>query len=207
MQAFTGYDPSGKQIVVSFRGSSNTENWIDDFDYFQQSYPGINGAYIHSGFYSAFNALARDILPDYQHLLEQRAGSKTLVTGHSLGAALAQVAALNFSHNALASSIETWTYGSPRFGNKELSEYYMKQIDVNWRIVNIHDVVPTVPPNYMVPGVTSAYHHTGTEIWYTSDSPLTFKQCNGSGEDKLCDYLKPSAEDHLEYMNIHESCS
>ena len=174
LQAFTGYDPSNQQIVVSFRGSSNAENWFDDFTYFQKPYPGVVGAYVHDGFYDAYNDLySKGLGKDYMELLKAHPNKKTLSTGHSLGAALAQIAALNFSVITTSSPIETWTYGSPRFGNNALIQYFSKQISLNWRLVNLHDVVPTVPPE-TAPGITSPYHHTFTEIWYVSDSPLKF---------------------------------
>ena len=205
LQAFTGYDPSGDQIVVSFRGSHNAENWFDDFTYFQKPYPGVEGAYVHDGFYDAYGDLyKKGVGSDYLALIKKYPGKKTLSTGHSLGAALSQIAALNFSAMG-GGEIETWTYGSPRWGNQPLINYFATKIPINWRLVNLHDIVPTVPPE-KGPGITSPYHHTWTEIWYTSDSPLKYKQCNGSGEDKSCDYVVPSAEDHLEYLDIHESC-
>ena len=207
LQAFTGYDPSNQQIVVSFRGTQNAENWFDDFTYFQKPYPGVAGAYVHDGFYDAYNDLyTKGVGNAYQALIKSHPNKKTLSTGHSLGAALAQIAALNFSNINPNTTIETWTYGSPRWGNQPLIEYFGKQISLNWRLVNLHDVVPTVPPKTGA-GITSPYHHTFTEIWYTSDSPLKYKQCDGSGEDSSCSYLVPSAADHLEYLDIHESCS
>ena len=150
---------------------------------------------------------AGGIQKDYESLLAAHPGAKTMSTGHSLGAALASLAALNFSRTT-SNAVEVYTFGCPRFGNKELAQYFAGQVAANWRIVNEHDVVPTIHPETdLVPGVKSNYHHTWTEIWYQQDDPLRYRQCDGSGEDSECGYLIPSAEDHLQYMNIHESCS
>ncbi len=106
-----------------------------------------------------------------------------------------------------SATITSYNYGSPRWGNQVLINYYANKVKTNWRLVNINDIVPTVPPKEKdTPGVTSPYHHTWTEIHYTSDSPLKYTQCNGSGEDAKCDYLVPSAEDHLHYLNINCCC-
>merc|ERR1719242_368570 len=83
LQAFTGYDPSGDQIVVAFRGSHNVLNWFDDFEVWQQEYPGVPGAYIHEGFYQAWNDLAsKGITNAYRALLAKYPGKKTLSTGY-----------------------------------------------------------------------------------------------------------------------------
>merc|ERR1719242_1272988 len=206
LQAFTGYDPTADQIVVAFRGSHNVLNWFDDFEVWQQEYPGIDGAYIHEGFYQAWNDLAsKGITKDYAALLAKYPGKKTLSTGHSLGAAVASVAALDFAKTKGAGSIEVYTFGCPRWANKPLAQVFEQRVDVNWRLVNVHDIVPTIPePKH--PNVTSPYHHTSTEVWYTSDKPLKYKICDGTGEDIRCKYVVPSANDHLQYMGEYETC-
>merc|ERR1712048_1008698 len=56
----------------------------------------------------------------------------------------------------------------------------------NWRIVNRYDTVVTVPIKKM------GYYHVGTEIWYRwqrwwwNEDPISYKICDGSGEDKEC---------------------
>lgn len=93
-----------------------------------------------------------------------------------------------------------FTYGSPRWANSVLANYFGTQITTHWRLTNEHDVVPTVPRE------DDNYHHTWTQIWYKSDSPLTFVQCDGSGEDPACEYIGDSVYDHLHYMGIYETC-
>ena len=119
LQVFIGYDEDGDQIVVSFRGSSNIEDWLDDLDYFKTDYPWVSGGEIHRGFYEAWGELSNTVMSYTTNLMTQHKGTTVLVTGHSLGAALAQVAAANFSRwkqdNKLSNDIITYTYGSPRW--------------------------------------------------------------------------------------------
>jgi hypothetical protein len=49
-QGFIGYDKALNLIIVSFRGSHNTENWIEDFTFEKVSY-SCKGCEIHLGFY------------------------------------------------------------------------------------------------------------------------------------------------------------
>ena len=40
--------------MVSFRGTHNAVDWLDDFDALQVAYPGVPNAWIHKGFYDAW---------------------------------------------------------------------------------------------------------------------------------------------------------
>merc|ERR1712053_49213 len=90
--------------------------------------------------------------------------------------------------------------GQPRWCNKNLALYFNKIIDSNWRIVNEHDSVPTIPYESI------GYFHTSIEVWYSSTDPLTYQQCDGSGEDWGCYYVGYSVEDHLNYFGLYEDC-
>jgi len=204
LQAFVGYDTKEKQIVVSFRGSSNLIDWLDDLTYTLIPYPWVSGGEIHEGFYLAWGEISKEVMDATTALMSKYSGSTILVTGHSLGAALAQIAALNFTRYAESTknsaTVLTYTFGSPRWGNINVADYFGSLIGTNWRLVNVHDIVPTVPPQ------SFGFHHTWTEIWYTSDSPLEYTQCDGSGEDPACSYVITSVEDHLWYLDLYEQC-
>ena len=54
MQGFVGQAP-GNDIVVSFRGSDNIRNWIDNIDITKtDAYPKCDGCRVHTGFYKAW---------------------------------------------------------------------------------------------------------------------------------------------------------
>lgn len=205
LQAFVGYDTQESQIVISFRGSTDLIDWLDDLDAVMTPYPGVSGGEVHEGFYDAWLELANDVMAPAEALIKKYHHATLLITGHSLGAALAQLCALNASTYArsvgFTGSVVTYTYGSPRWGNLAMADYFATLVDVNWRMVNMHDVVPTVPPE------SDGFHHTWVEIWYTSDSPLVYTVCDNSGEDPNCSYIVTSVEDHLWYMDLYESCS
>ena len=70
-----------------------------------------------------------------------------VVTGHSLGGALATLAAIDISR--LTSQTYLWTYGSPRVGNKNFYTLVQNAFRVSYRVVNNRDMVPHLPPrNY-----------------------------------------------------------
>lgn len=41
-------------VVVSFRGTHNIADWLDDLDAVQTAYPKVDNGYVHKGFYSAW---------------------------------------------------------------------------------------------------------------------------------------------------------
>eukprot|EP00486_Rosalina_sp_Unknown_P004278 CAMPEP_0201571788 /NCGR_PEP_ID=MMETSP0190_2-20130828/14722_1 /ASSEMBLY_ACC=CAM_ASM_000263 /TAXON_ID=37353 /ORGANISM="Rosalina sp." /LENGTH=366 /DNA_ID=CAMNT_0047996811 /DNA_START=25 /DNA_END=1122 /DNA_ORIENTATION=+ len=215
LQAFAGYDPDNRRIVASFRGTANIDDWMKDFDYSQTTYPyasayGVDTTTdcIHSGFYDSWNELSGDgLTTTLTELFSKYPGSDILVTGHSLGAAIAQIAALEFKLSPVYDSysigaVNVITFGSPRWARDILATVYDKVIDSNWRIVNEDDIVPTVPYTYM----SNGFHHSATEIRYTDYETLTYTQCDGSGEDSDCDYIGYSIPDHLHYLDLYEDC-
>ena len=123
MQGFVGYSSSNKAIIVAFRGSSNIKNWIDDFDFFQIPYTKCVGCLMHNGFYLGYLTISHTMKSQIQLLLSKYRGSSIYVTGHSLGGALATIAALDIKHTYDV-PIKVYTFGQPRVGNGLYSKYF-----------------------------------------------------------------------------------
>jgi triacylglycerol lipase len=99
-----------------------------------------SGGNIHSGFNNAYHEVALDI----QNRLD-RDDLKDLplyITGHSLGGALATVAAKKMTH-PLGGIAACYTFGSPRVGD----EHWITDIKAPiYRLVNAADCVTMLPP-------------------------------------------------------------
>ena len=54
VHGYVGYRPDTQEIIASFRGSNNWENWAEDFVFDKIDYPDCIGCQIHSGFYGDF---------------------------------------------------------------------------------------------------------------------------------------------------------
>jgi triacylglycerol lipase len=99
-----------------------------------------SGGKIHTGFDDAFSQVAVEI---QQFLNQEEFKDKPLfITGHSLGGALATVAAKKLSHRGGIASC--YTFGSPRVGNVDWSTGIKTPI---YRIVNAVDPVTMLPPS------------------------------------------------------------
>lgn len=147
------------------------------------------------------NSVKDDVVKEVQRLHEANSSANIFVTGHSLGAAVAALCAveLGASSQSLGFPIAgVYTYGEPRVGNDQFAKFYMTGTQVSWRVTHWRDIVPHLPPEAF------GFHHTATEVWYTEDQN-NYTVCDDSGEDPTCaDQLfeAVSIDDHLLYMGI-----
>lgn len=95
--SLSGIFPRHRVVVVVFRGTSNIENWVNNMKFLFSPFPNTHcsDCSVHQGFLDAFLSLYEEIRGDVSYLLEQYPHYRVLVTGHSLGAALAQLHALD----------------------------------------------------------------------------------------------------------------
>lgn len=112
---------------------------------------------VHSGFKAEFEA-SKDSL----HEALQQTAFKTKgvhLAGHSLGAAVAQIAALDLVTNHGTDVKKVTTFGGPRVFTQDASELYNDKGlgDVTLRVKQDKDPVPRLVPRGM-------YHHTGKKI-------------------------------------------
>jgi predicted lipase len=115
--------------------TTNADFWLADW---------ARGAKVHRGFKNALDEVWEGLFPYLAAL--QRRGCKIWMTGHSLGAALATLAADRFGE-----AQGVYTFGSPRVGNRRFKENYSVR---TYRFVNGNDLVARVPP-------AGIYEHVG----------------------------------------------
>lgn len=167
------------QIVIAFRGTYSITNAIIDLSTIPQEYapyPGDDGddssdkslfrgrqqqltsapqcvnCTVHVGFHTAWQHTRAKIMPDIlQASLLQPEYNLTLV-GHSLGGAVAMLAALEFKSRGF--DPEVTTFGEPRVGNQALADYVDTCFSLNdtqtpglryRRVTHVDDPVPLLP--------------------------------------------------------------
>jgi len=83
--------------------------------------PECVGCKVHSGFYHALNSVWGELYQEVTLLQALHPEFALQVTGHSMGAALAQLAGARFS----AKGIDTFmiNFGQPRIGNEAYANY------------------------------------------------------------------------------------
>ncbi|KHJ91942.1 triacylglycerol lipase [Oesophagostomum dentatum] len=149
-----------KAIVVSFRGTDGFLQLMEEADksVFKSQVSWIAGGkvskYFNDAFMDMWNGGMKD---DFNTLRQQYPGYQVWVTGHSLGGAMASLAAsyIVASKLAPAASVELVTFGQPRTGNKDFSAAHDNQMAYSFRVTHWRDMVPHVPLEDM----EGYYHH------------------------------------------------
>ena len=162
------FDPS--QMISDFR--TNIDIRLSEW---------IRGGRVHSGFKAALNDVWDEMLPEIENLKSQ--GLKIWITGHSLGAALATLAA-----DRLQDVQGLYTFGSPRVGDQGFQERFRPNA---FRLVNGNDIVASVPPE-------NPYHHVGV---------LKFIDSNREIHDRSCQQEKSDVSSRLDAPNASESAN
>ncbi|CAL9781634.1 unnamed protein product [Musa acuminata subsp. burmannicoides] len=214
LQAYVGVAHDLNAVIVAFRGTQehSIRNWIQDLFWKQLdlNYPDMPDAMVHHGFYSAYHntTLRPGIVSAVQEARELYGDIPVMVTGHSMGGAMASFCALDLTVNYGIHNVQLMTFGQPRVGNAAFASYFSKHVQNAVRVTNEHDIVPHLPPYYSYfPQKT--YHHFPREVWVhnVGIGSLVYmieKVCDGSGEDPSCSRSVSgnSVSDHLAYFGI-----
>lgn len=146
-----------RDVVIAFRGTATCLEWLENLRATLTNIPGeSSGAMVESGFLSLYTSgtescpSLREMVREEIGRLLQSYGEEALsltITGHSLGAALATLAAYDikehFKRNA--AMVTVMSFGGPRVGNKKFRQRLEKQGTKVLRIVNSEDVITKLP--------------------------------------------------------------
>jgi hypothetical protein len=129
-----------------------------------------------------------------------------MITGHSLGGALATFAAIDIKRKLDLSQrvVNFYSFGSPRTGNQAWSDYIQSLYPNGgyYRVSHYTDIVVQNPPRPF------GYNHAGDEVWYLNNKGLQYKICPykvGSVEDASCSdsyIFRNGIDPHLYYLDI-----
>lgn len=160
-------------VLISFRGTYSVSNVFADImcwrvthmpqrgNYFQRTRP-----LIHHGFHECWigDNLNFIILNQVIEIITSdefnRKDIQVMVTGHSLGGALAILAAYDIKKycGIPENQILCYTFGAPRVGNHAFVRDYIEHIPNTWQIINDMDVVPRALKFFIL------YKHTGKRV-------------------------------------------
>jgi predicted lipase len=110
--AIVGINYENSEIVVAFRGTNGMdyENWCTNINAFQSDYNSISGAKVHTGFLQAYKDVREKVIHQVTEYIRLPSKMKIFVTGHSLGGALALLAALDIKLT-FNKEVTLYTYG------------------------------------------------------------------------------------------------
>ena len=104
-------------------------------------------------------------------LSDSGAFSTLYVSGHSLGGAVAILAAPDLAAQTLRMPI-MYNFAAPRVADETFQERYHEVIETSWRVVNNRDLVPDLPPSSVIavdvfPPETLTYAHVSSVREFT----------------------------------------
>lgn len=154
---FAPREAPGTQVLV-FRGTAELTHWIFNVKTLLSAWP--TGGKVHTGFAQAFESLE----PSLREAFPSAPQSPLCLAGHSLGGALALLAATHFPSQAV------YTFGCPRPGNGPFADGVVAKTPV-YRVVHDQDIVTTIP--YEIEFLNDlAYRHAGRTVHLRPDEPL-----------------------------------
>ncbi|KAF7298750.1 Lipase-3 domain-containing protein [Mycena indigotica] len=203
--AFIARDDARQELVVVYRGTDSMKDAFTDAEILLLPIEkDLAGVKAHRGFRNAHNSISEDVLATVAAQLQKFPRYSLVVTGHSLGGAVASLAAPFLKRGlndtlGLKPKIRLFTFGQPRVGNPEFVHYVEEHIGVENIFRAVHrsgmahfhysglqttftDYIPKIPRLFV------GYQHFATEYWQFETWPPTpddVTRCV-SGEDPSC---------------------
>lgn len=164
--------------LLVFRGTSNLGQWVRDARLLPVSHPWGR---VHKGFLDGVAQVEEDLGGFY------KAASQTKhvwITGHSLGGALAVLAAARLVMQGIAPSV--YTYGQPRIGLAGFRDRFDSELPRHlWRLINQSDIVARLPAGLL-------YRHCGQVKRIVNPGQLEVRGHTGSVPLELTDVDLPA---------------
>lgn len=170
-------------VVVAFRGTSSLRDWLTDSDTKRTHFDGIG--HIHAGFGHAWRAIEHALLKRLR-----KTSKRIWLTGHSLGGALATVAAESMHPEYYIHRLVT--FGSPRvFSPKDARGFRWRMRGRAFRVVHSNDLIPSFPTcwRYRHVGDLVLIKENGKVVWAADATDLWLEQILGFRFDVGRDHL------------------
>jgi len=126
-------------VYIAFAGSQNATDWLrTNINVLATDYHGVG---VHAGFVKAWLSVKERVLALMDDMLIRTAASgRIVITGHSLGGALATLAALDLTEDP--DKVFVITFGSPQVGSTEFVRLFDATIKNSVRVVTVYDPIP-----------------------------------------------------------------
>ena len=141
---------------IIYRGTHDFNNLKTNMNFISKPF---HNTFVHEGFLKRFLQTKDFLYSKIKH-------KNVICCGHSLGAAVTSLAALDLSLNGY--NVSLYTFGSPQVGDANFKNMCNDNIKNIWRFVNSNDVVVRIIPN-------PYFFHIGNIILIKPDTNSTLK--------------------------------
>jgi predicted lipase len=184
---------SSESSIISFRGTQQTNEWFQNVLAQQIRHTSLSPfefvGKVHRGFFTLYSLIAQQVFEAAQKLDKSR---PIYITGHSLGASLAILAAMDLAIRIpeIKNQLRLYTYAGPRIGNIEFAEAHSHLVPNHYRIVNVADSIPMAPPTKVDKLVFTHSGQLWTFVDYSGDLFLghfvsVYKKAIDAEQEKL----------------------
>ena len=147
-----------KELKIAFRGTDELRDALTHIQFWKKVIPYGNeksNIRVHTGFIRAYKAEAvrKTIWSFVDDSIE-----RVIITGHSYGAALACLCAVDLQYNFSDKDYEVTLFGGPRVGNTAFVNSFNTRLFKTLRVENGNDIVTKVPFRIM------GYRHVGAKL-------------------------------------------
>ncbi|USP81896.1 uncharacterized protein yc1106_09170 [Curvularia clavata] len=158
---FVATDTTNKLIVISFRGSRSVRNWLTNVQFPVIPTTICNNCSASTGFWNSWLEAQSNVIAAVTKGKQQFPDFKVVATGHSLGGALAGLAAGVLRSQGM--TVDLYTYGAPKIGLDNISNYLTQtNRGATYRVTHKNDPVPKLPPALL------GYRHYSPEYYVLS---------------------------------------
>lgn len=199
--------------LVSFEGSSNIPSFIEDIQIDKSStgWEQCNNCKVHDGFLKEWNSLRVCVMQKLESKgFVRNSGDNSTIrtTGHSLGAALNNLAMIDLSHEGWYIE-ESYDFGKPRTGDQNFAKIHDTLLgDRTWRVTHDRDPIPQLPPSTLI--VDWHFQHVEPEIYYPGKVSKGYEECFEDKDSCIEQHWNLVLDainipDHLDYMGVDTS--
>ena len=160
---YFGFVLSSKQHnIIVFRGTQRTMEWVLNINaVYATKKSKVFSQYgaVHPGFSTIYSKISAAILEAAKKL---DPSVPCYISGHSLGAAIATLAAIDIAAKIpeLKKQVQLYTYASPRVGDPLFAREHNRLVPNSYRVVNLADAITLVPFTVLF---KTEYVHVGEE--------------------------------------------
>ena len=185
------FQAPNNDVVISIRGTEGIREWIHDFEFLTANCPFLADAgKTDDGFTAIYNSLrvattSARLVDALAALPFNHAVNSLTICGHSLGAALATLLALDVAANTNFKNPTIYTYASPRTGDPLFAHTYNQVVPNTYRIANRVDIVPKLPLPPLYEHVAGLYELNSVKLI----PPRFLVKCELACEHHMTSYL------------------
>jgi triacylglycerol lipase len=149
--------------IIVFRGTQRTIEWVLNINAVyatnDRKVASLLYGTIHPGFSAIYSNISAQTLEAAKKL---NPSVPCYISGHSLGAAIATLAAIDIAVNIprLQKQVQLYSYASPRVGDRIFAREHNRVVPNSYRVVNLADAITLVPFTVFF---KTEYVHVGEE--------------------------------------------